>query len=115
MKVCLKTQIYDIRTLLKSKVKNFVESSSTLHKKMDVLSEASTLLIKDITFFNKDYMVSLQDKVKGDALVFAKVEEFLTEIKTMLSSQSTISLESISQMVSNIKTNIKDALDTSSW
>ncbi|CAH1424012.1 unnamed protein product [Lactuca virosa] len=97
-KVYLQTQIADIRTMLKSEVKNFAESSSTLHKMMDVVAEALVRSIEDITSFNKDYTIGLQDKMKGDALVFSRVEEFLTEIKTMLSAQSTISPESISQM-----------------
>lgn len=60
---------------------------------MDVVAKASTHL------------------VKGNTQLFAKVEEFLTEIKTILSAQSTISPESISQIVSNIETNIKVELD----
>ncbi|CAH1445423.1 unnamed protein product [Lactuca virosa] len=86
-KVFLQTQIKYIRTLLEYEVKKFAESSTTLHKKLDVVAEATTRLIKDITSFQKDYMVVLQEKTKEDAQDFSKVEEFLTEIKTMLSTQ----------------------------
>ncbi|CAH1435811.1 unnamed protein product [Lactuca virosa] len=110
-KVFLQTQIKYIRTLLESEVKKFDESSTMIYKKLDVVAESTTRLIEDITSFNKDYMTGLQDKKKGDAKVFAKVEEFLTKIKAMLLTQSTISLESISQMVSHIQSNIKAELD----
>ncbi|CAH1450356.1 unnamed protein product [Lactuca virosa] len=106
-KVFLQTQITDIRMLLNSKVKKFDENSTTLHKKVDVEAEASTRLIKDISSLNKSHMVGLQDKKKGDDQVYTSVEEFLIEIKTLISEESTISLESLSQMVSNIKLNIK--------
>lgn len=91
MKVCLQTQIYD--------------------KKINVIAEALTCLIEDIYSFNKDYTIGIQDIVKEDAQVFTRVEEFLSEIKTMILAQSTISPESISQMVSNIEKNMKSELD----
>ncbi|CAI9271797.1 unnamed protein product [Lactuca saligna] len=107
-KAFLQTQIIDIRTLLELEVNKFAESSTTLHKKL--VAEATTQLIEDITSFNKDYTFVLEDKTKGDAQVFAKFEEFLTEIKTMVLKQSTIFPKSISQMVSNIETKIKAEL-----
>lgn len=42
--------------------------------------------------------------------MFVKVEESLIEIKSLLLTQSTISPESISQMASNIDSNIKAEL-----
>lgn len=91
MKVFLQTQIKYIKTLLESEVKKFDASSTMFYKKLDVVVEATTRLVEDITSFNKDYMSGLQDTKKGDDKVFAKVEEFLTEIKAMLSTHSTIS------------------------
>lgn len=51
--------------LLDYEVKKFDENFATLHKKVDVIAEATTRLIEDISSFNKDYMVGLQDKTNG--------------------------------------------------
>ncbi|CAI9299820.1 unnamed protein product [Lactuca saligna] len=69
-KVLLQPQITDIQTLLEFEVKKFDESSTTLHKKLDVVAKTNTLLIEDITSFNKDYTITLQDKMEGDTQVF---------------------------------------------
>lgn len=42
----------------------FYESPSMLYNKIDVVAEASTLLIEDITSLKKDYTFGLQDKMK---------------------------------------------------
>lgn len=78
---------------------------------MDAFYEATTRLLEDITSFNKGYTTDLDDKSKGDAKVFVKVEEFLIETKAMPSTKSTISQDSTSQMVSNIDSIIKVELD----
>ncbi|CAH1452678.1 unnamed protein product [Lactuca virosa] len=111
MKVCLQNHISDIRKLLESEVEIFSKNYSKLHMKIDVIDQALTCLIEDISSFNKDYTIGIQDIVKEDVQVFTRVEEFLSEIKTMILAQLTITPESISQMVSNIETNIKAGLD----
>lgn len=67
------THLVDIRKLLESEVKFFGESTSMLHKKIDVFAKTSTRLIEYISSFNKDYIVGLQDKAKHDAQVFTRV------------------------------------------
>ena len=58
--------------MLNYEVKKFGESTASLHKKLDVVDEATTRLIEDIYSFKKYYMVGLHNKAKVDAQVFTK-------------------------------------------
>lgn len=86
-----------------------------LDKKADVIAEVMAPMIEDITTFNKDYSHDLKFKPEKDDKLFKKVEEFYSEfketlLKVDLSTQSSISEESISAMISNIESSIKDEL-----
>lgn len=51
---------------------------------MDVVADATTRLIVDITSFNKYYSTDLRLKTETYDKVFVKVEEFLSNMKEML-------------------------------
>ncbi|CAI9295040.1 unnamed protein product [Lactuca saligna] len=93
MKAFLELKVNYLRTSMSKEVKILDDNYNLLHKKVDVLSRATTHLIEDITAFNKDY--DLKVKSDKDDKVFEK---------------SSISQDSISSMVSNIETSIKAEL-----
>ena len=79
-----------------------------LHSKVDVVADAIIKLVE----FNTAYSTKLEVKSEQDSKVFAKLEEFLSSIKESilkvdLSTQSTMTQESTSQLISKIETNIK--------
>lgn len=91
------------------------DNYNLLHKKINAIANATTRLIDDITAFNMDYLKDLKVKSEKDDKVFEKVEDFLSNFKeTMskvnLSSQSSISQDSIYSMVLSIETSIKEEL-----
>lgn len=68
--------------------------------------------MENITAFNKDYFGDLKSKFEADGKMFQKVENSLSDFqetlsKVALSSQSSISQDSISAIVSSIKTSFK--------
>ncbi|CAI9267253.1 unnamed protein product [Lactuca saligna] len=54
-KVFLKNQLKEIRILMATEVQKFDDNDPLLHKKVDVVANATTRLIKNITTFNIDY------------------------------------------------------------
>ncbi|CAH1449341.1 unnamed protein product [Lactuca virosa] len=112
-KESLDLKVSKIKSLMSEEVKKLEENYKLLHGKVDVIIGAITHLVK----FDNEYTKEFQANSKPDEKVFEKVEEFLSGIKDTflkvdLSNQSNISQESISMMVSNIKSNIKDELAT---
>lgn len=106
-------QFVDLKVAeLMYKIAKEVEKNYTLLRtKVDVVATAITNLIE----FNTDYLTKLEEKSEKDTQVFAKLEEFLTSIKESISkadisSQSFVSQEAISQLISTIETNMKAEL-----
>ena len=82
-----------------------------LHGKVDVIAIA----IPKSAELNPKYTDKLEAKSEKDSQVFEKMEEFLSSIKESilkvnLLHQSTVSQETISQLISTIKTNMKSEL-----
>ncbi|CAI9260127.1 unnamed protein product [Lactuca saligna] len=104
-KSSLKLQVNEIRTLMAKELKNLDDNYNLLHKKVHVVANVTTHLIEDITAFNNNYLKDIKVMNEKDDKVFKKVEDFLsnfkeTLLKVDLSSQSSISQDSISTMVS---------------
>lgn len=58
--------------MIDTEVKKFDENSSLLHKKIDVVADATTRLIEDITTFNKDYSNDLRVKIEANENFFCQ-------------------------------------------
>lgn len=67
-------------------VKKLDDNQKLLHKKVDVVANATTRLIEDITAFNNDYSKHLKLKAEKDDKMFEKFEEFLSDFKETLST-----------------------------
>lgn len=86
-----------------------------MNKKVDLLMGATTRLVEDITAFNNDYSGDLKSKFEEDGKTFEKVDKSLSDFqetlsKVALSSQSSISQEYISAMISSIESRFKTEL-----
>ncbi|CAI9264460.1 unnamed protein product [Lactuca saligna] len=108
----LKLKIKDLSDLFSKEVQMLDNFCVSLNKKVDVLANATTQLVEDITTFNKDYPGDLKFNFKQHAKVFEKVDKYLSDFQenfsnVVLSSPSSISKESISAMVSTVESNFK--------
>ncbi|CAI9292928.1 unnamed protein product [Lactuca saligna] len=56
METSLELQVNELRTLMDKNVKKLDDNYNLLHKKVDVVANATTRLIEDITAFNKEYL-----------------------------------------------------------
>ncbi|CAI9272959.1 unnamed protein product [Lactuca saligna] len=84
-KYSLEIHVNELQALMDKDIKKLDESYNLLHKKVDVVENATTCLIEDITAFNKDYSTDLKVKIEKDDKVFEKMEEFMSNFKETLS------------------------------
>ncbi|CAI9281696.1 unnamed protein product [Lactuca saligna] len=111
MKESADLQVAELKSELAKEVEKMEKNYVRLHSKVDVVVDAITKLVE----FNTDYLTKLEAKSEKDSKVFAKLEEFLSSIKESISkvdvsTQSTVSQETTSLLISKIETNIKTDL-----
>lgn len=104
-------QVAELKSEMAKEFERMENNYTVLHNKFDFVLDAIAKLVE----FNTSYSTKLEAKSKQDSMVFAKLEEFLSSIqesisKVDLSTQSIVSQESISQLISKIETNIKTEL-----
>lgn len=95
-------------TMAANHVKKLDNYCVSVNKKVDLVAITTTRLIEDLTAFNKNYYDDLNVKTEKDEKVFEKIDKFLFDYKKSLSkvdllSQSSISQDSISEIVSSIE------------
>lgn len=111
MKESVDLKVVELKSEIAKEVEKVDKNYDVLHSKVDVIADAIAKLVD----FNTNYSTKLEAKSVKDSYVFAKLEEFLSSIKETilkvdLSNQSSISQESISQLVSTIEINTKAEL-----
>lgn len=107
-KESLALKVSELKALISKEVMMMEENYNLLHGKVDVIVSAITRQVE----FNNEYTKQFEARSEEDKKMFEKMEEFLSGIKETLSkfdllNQWIISQESLSQMVSNIESNIK--------
>ncbi|CAH1450719.1 unnamed protein product [Lactuca virosa] len=85
MKASIDLKVHELRTLMSQEVKKIDDNYNLLHMKFDVVTNATTCLIEDITTFNMYYSKDIKVKVEKYDKVLEKIEEFLSEFKETLS------------------------------
>ncbi|CAI9303657.1 unnamed protein product [Lactuca saligna] len=93
MKVALKLQVNELRTLMAKEVKKLDNNYNLMHKKVDLITNATTLLIEYTTSFNKEY--SKDHKVKTEKEDKSSNKEDLVQILNLVLWQPTNSPHSM--------------------
>ena len=100
MKEYVELKVVELKSKMSKEVPKMEQNYTFLHGKVDVIVISITKLVES----NNRYLNKIEWKSQKDSQVFEKMEEFLSSIKESISkdaisNQSTISQDSISQLI----------------